>query len=903
MTLDKTEFEKLINDHQEYLNSVRDGIVEGVREGTKEGATQGSKRAVWDVLKKESLPQGLINVSDVTIEDIADLISKSAISGDIIKATSDTIESSVSGYLDKLSHGIVDKFPGQKPNLAFIVELVTQREEKIGQWIGEKLPHNPLSSGIVEGVQTALREVIDRRIQGFRTRTHERLEGRTGGRQEEPQEATQERKPEQLREDIKTEIADAVAKVVDEIVYAIISRVIKRAVYNLKRRLKEKSIHALEKALEKVTKQQLEKNLAESTNLLNEEIAKKCDDKTSFVKNIDRSFGSSFKNYLSSLVPRFPIVAAILVSAGFLATAGIVYALSPTNELPVAEASVDWSEGLTVSFSSEGSYDPDGYIESYYWEFGDGFTSAEANPEHTYEEARNYAAVLTVTDDKGARGEDDVVTGEIIPVNEPPVILNVTSPQGWIMDPAILFLGPTAKAIDGSIYIAAYDDESKTRVMAKSTDFGRTWTQLTLPSTTGPAIGDIVCSSIDSNTVYVTNGYDIWKTNTGGYTWIPLPNLFAGGVGAAGMITSIDVGYIDGNPYIFAGTSTFGDGGGGAYVTQEVVWGMPWADLEVDNNRPVRWYWADIYDVVVAPDFGTTQMVMAVATAKMNPFGPEEPATYVTTKYGDDQWAATVEDTPLMYDDVSYITSPYRADIWLPADFNSIQQEKMQYFVGIASFNLAEGDVFIVLTPDAFGLAYAFDLNIAGPRTGTFVTDVKGIGYVGNALLLAGGDTGTGTPTVFRSTHNGATWLPNTKGPTGGVGLSEYGEISLVLADDFATSGRALAATTGPNCGLFHTNDGGAVWNNISLMDADIKIWFSGPMDKDATAQALIISLGMDYEVLWEEDDRVMIIHSLEPWQPDTLYRVTITSEAISADGVNLEEDYIFAFFPELWPQ
>ena len=402
MTSDKKEFEKIINEHQKYLNSIRDGIVEGVREGTKEGATQGSKRAAWDVLKKECLPQGLINVSDVDIEDIAGLISKSAISGDITKATSDIIESSVSGYLDKLSHGIIDKFRGQKPNLAFVVELVTQSEEKIGQWIQEKLPHNPLSSGIVEGVQTALGEVIDRRIQGFRTRIQERLEGRTGGRQEEPQEATQERKPEQLREDIKSAITDAVAKVVEEIVYAIISRIIKRTIYNLKKRLKEKSIRRLEKALEKVTKQQLEKNLAKSINLLNEEIAKKCDDKTSFVKNIDRSFGSSFKNYLSSLVPRFPIWAAILVGAGILG-AVIVYALAVANEPPVAVASVEQIQRLTVAFSSEGSYDPDGYIESYYWDFGDGDMSEEPNPVHTYSSEGTYTVILIVTDNLGAQ--------------------------------------------------------------------------------------------------------------------------------------------------------------------------------------------------------------------------------------------------------------------------------------------------------------------------------------------------------------------------------------------------------------------------------------------------------------------------------------------------------------------
>jgi glucose/arabinose dehydrogenase/PKD repeat protein/type 1 glutamine amidotransferase len=68
---------------------------------------------------------------------------------------------------------------------------------------------------------------------------------------------------------------------------------------------------------------------------------------------------------------------------------------------PVASASATPDNGqppLDVSFSSEGSFDPDGEDITYEWNFGDGTTSQEANPSHTYTEAGVYPVQLVVTD-------------------------------------------------------------------------------------------------------------------------------------------------------------------------------------------------------------------------------------------------------------------------------------------------------------------------------------------------------------------------------------------------------------------------------------------------------------------------------------------------------------------------
>ena len=71
-------------------------------------------------------------------------------------------------------------------------------------------------------------------------------------------------------------------------------------------------------------------------------------------------------------------------------------------------------------------------------------------------------------------------------------------------------------------------------------------------------------------------------------------------------------------------------------------------------------------------------------------------------------------------------------------------------------------------------------------------------------------------------------------------------------------------------------------------------------MDKDPTAHALIIFPEIDYEILWEEGNQLMIIHPLAPWQPGIIYEVTITSEATAEDGLNTGDDYTFVFFGEL---
>ena len=58
----------------------------------------------------------------------------------------------------------------------------------------------------------------------------------------------------------------------------------------------------------------------------------------------------------------------------------------------------------TITFNASSSYDPDGSITNYEWDFGDGniTNTTEAIITHYYSQAGNYTVNLTVTDDEGA---------------------------------------------------------------------------------------------------------------------------------------------------------------------------------------------------------------------------------------------------------------------------------------------------------------------------------------------------------------------------------------------------------------------------------------------------------------------------------------------------------------------
>lgn len=83
-------------------------------------------------------------------------------------------------------------------------------------------------------------------------------------------------------------------------------------------------------------------------------------------------------------------------------------AIVVTDAPPIAKAAVNNESplpGVTVVFSAAGSYDLQGDIVSYHWEFADGETDTGEIVQHTFTDGGYYVVTLTVTDESGLKAQ------------------------------------------------------------------------------------------------------------------------------------------------------------------------------------------------------------------------------------------------------------------------------------------------------------------------------------------------------------------------------------------------------------------------------------------------------------------------------------------------------------------
>ncbi len=82
-----------------------------------------------------------------------------------------------------------------------------------------------------------------------------------------------------------------------------------------------------------------------------------------------------------------------------------------TNQPPIADASLSEQTGFVgalLVFNASRSYDTDGYLTRWSWEFDDGTNGTGERTIHAYQALGIYTVTLTVTDDTGATGTDTI---------------------------------------------------------------------------------------------------------------------------------------------------------------------------------------------------------------------------------------------------------------------------------------------------------------------------------------------------------------------------------------------------------------------------------------------------------------------------------------------------------------
>jgi len=108
--------------------------------------------------------------------------------------------------------------------------------------------------------------------------------------------------------------------------------------------------------------------------------------------------------------------------------------------------------GELVTFDASASYDPDGIIVSYNWDFGDGSTGTGMILDHTYAAAGTYTVNLSVTDNDGLK--DFVV--HLVKVYAPPVASFTYSPSEPLVGELVTF-NSTSYDVDGVLVSWEWD--------------------------------------------------------------------------------------------------------------------------------------------------------------------------------------------------------------------------------------------------------------------------------------------------------------------------------------------------------------------------------------------------------------------------------------------------------------
>ncbi len=151
----------------------------------------------------------------------------------------------------------------------------------------------------------------------------------------------------------------------------------------------------------------------------------------------------------------------------------IPYSYSDGNTPPVAQISAtaqSLNGGLNVTFDGSTSYDPNGSVVSYAWNFGDGsMIQTNSTLSHFYANAGSYNVQLTVTDNQGSTGTASylVKVADIAPPTAPANLTAALVTTGKSKKNPTIDLGWSAAS--DNVGVAAYDIYRNNAFLASTT--------------------------------------------------------------------------------------------------------------------------------------------------------------------------------------------------------------------------------------------------------------------------------------------------------------------------------------------------------------------------------------------------------------------------------------------------
>ncbi len=340
--------------------------------------------------------------------------------------------------------------------------------------------------------------------------------------------------------------------------------------------------------------------------------------------------------------------------------ANVTVLSAPANDPPVADAEPDYQTvdvGDDAWFDGNLSYDPDGYIVSYDWDFGDGNVGSGIYVTHSYSAAGFYNVTLTVTDDDGATDSDtvfvEVLSGNV--TNDPPVADAEPNHQTVDVGDDAWFDGNLSYDPDG--YIVSYDWEFGD---------GGTGTGIYVThSYTAPGFYYVTLTVTDDDGATDTD------TVTVNVTAVPPPNQPP--VADAGPDDSVD----EDTPYFFDGSGSydpdgtivdysweFGDGNFGSGETPTHIYDTPglyFVNLTVTDDDSATD--TDTCMITVLPTYPTppTDLWALLVTGSLSDVKLEWTASEDDGAGSDDVAGYTV------YKSINGVNGPYNFEAWITA--------------------------------------------------------------------------------------------------------------------------------------------------------------------------------------------------------------------------------------------